>query len=99
MSHELKILAELAEYTDDCTSVGWHYTLYADGHLSAEWVTSWQGHRVGERYITDPGVVDVSALSDDEDHDALAALTSLADRADPREDDIWRKVRNGRVIR
>lgn len=96
------ILATLADYDSrNIANTGWEYTLYADGRVAAEYCSRWQGSRTGQRYITEPGYIDVSKLStNDPDNDAEAALAALADEGiDFAEDPAWRCTRRGIVIR
>lgn len=84
----------------DCTKTGYTFTLYSDGHLSAEYHSRWHGSRTGARYITDPGYVDVSAIVDgNPDTDALAKLTSAVQGVSPSEDSAWRQTRRGYIVR
>lgn len=97
----MKILASLdtADFRD-CVNTGYTFTLYSDGHLSADYHSRWQGSRNGSRYITDPDYVDVSAITeDDPDNDAEAALTSAVQNISPSEDRNWRQVRRGHLVR
>lgn len=97
----MKILATLdtADFSD-CVNSGYTFTLYSDGHLSAEYRTRWQGSRSGARYITNPGHVDVSEIADgNPDTDALAKLTSAVQDVSPSEDSAWRQTRRGYFVR
>jgi hypothetical protein len=97
----MKIIATLdtADFSD-CTHSGYRFCLYSDGHLSAEYMTRWQGSRTGTRYVTDPGHVDVSTITpDDPDNDALALLTNAVRDVQPSEDRDWRQTRRGILIR
>lgn len=97
----MKILATIdTSDFNDCVNTGYRVNLYSDGHLSATYRTCWQGSRDGVRYITDPNHVDVTSIdADEEDHDALALLTSAFRDVRPDEDPGWRKVRNGWIVR
>jgi hypothetical protein len=97
----MKILATLdtADF-NDCVNTGYRFNLYSDGHLSATYSTRWQGSRDGARYITDPAYVDVSTIdASDDDHDALALLTSAVQDVQPSDDRGWRQVRRGWIVR
>lgn len=59
MSMSRKVLAKHDDNDfNDCVNCGYMWTLYADGHISAEYVTRWQGTRNGVRYVSEPGYVD-----------------------------------------
>lgn len=97
----MKILATLdtADFRD-CVNSGYTFTLYSDGHLSAEYFTRWQGSRNGARYITRPGYVDISQIVEgDQDTDALALLTMAVQDVHPSEDADWKQTRRGHIIR
>lgn len=95
-----KKLATIVEYEpNDITTTGYEYTLYADGHVAAQFRSRWQGSRSGTRYVTKPGFVDVNDIDhDDPDNDAEANLTMLAQSLDPTEDEEWHMTRRGYVI-
>lgn len=93
----MKTLATLTTYDPaDCTSTGWLYSLYSDGHLSAESHSRWTGTRTGARYVTAPGHVDVGNI--DDDTDALALLTAAVQHTYPPEDRDWKQVRRGILV-
>lgn len=97
----MKILATLdtADFSD-CVNTGYSFTLYSDGHLSAEYNTRWQGSRNGARYITAPGHVDVAQIvENDQDADALALLTMAVQDVRPSEDRDWKQTRLGYIVR
>lgn len=97
----MKILAtfDTADFSD-CVNTGYTFCLYDDGHLSAEYCTSYQGGRNGVRFVTGPGHVDVSKIvEDDIDRDAEAMLTSAVQGVDPSHEAGWRQTRRGHVIR
>lgn len=84
----------------DMCSTGYTFTLYEDGHVSAEYRSRWQGSRNGARFVTGPGFVDLRDLdSDDIDNDAEARLTEAIRHARPDEDSEWRQTRRGHVVR
>lgn len=84
----------------DCVNTGYTFTLYSDGHLSAEYHSRWQGSRDGARYVTNPGHVDVSEIEDgNPDKDAEALLTMAVQHVQPSEDRDWRQTRRGTVVR
>lgn len=97
----MKILAILKTYdASDCTSTGYEFTLYSDGHVAADSHSRWQGTTDGARYITGPGYVDVSRINEsDPDSDAEAVLTDAVRDVFP--DDPggeWRMTRRGRIV-
>ena len=101
-----KVIADICTYEpNDCTSVGYDITLYADGHIAAEYHSRWQGSCDGARWITDPGYVDVSTIdSDDPDGDALAVLTAATSPVEYLTEEIeqsprWRQTRRGELVR
>ena len=97
----MKILATLdtADF-NDCVNTGYRFNLYSDGHLAATYRTRWQGSCDCPRYITDPAYVDVSTIdASDDDHDALALLTSAVQGVQPSDDAGWRQVRRGWIVR
>lgn len=96
----MKILATLdtADF-GDCVNTGYTFTLYSDGHLSAEYRTRWQGSRDGARYITAPGHVDASGIVEgNPDADALAKLTMAVQDCSPSEDRDWKQTRRGWIV-
>lgn len=97
----MKILATLdtADFRN-CVNSGYTFTLYSDGHMSAEYFTRWQGSRNGARYITAPGHVNLSALDPkNPDADAEALLTMAAQDVYPSEDASWKQTRRGYIVR
>lgn len=74
-----KTLATYCDYDPhNDTDTGFDWALYADGRVSAESRTRWQGGRDGRRLICE-GAVDVAQIDeDDEDRDAESVLTALA---------------------
>lgn len=113
LSRKVLAIVDTADFRD-CTSTGYRYTLYADGHVAAEYHSRWQGSRDGARYITDSGAVDLSDLDESNpDTDAEALLTSwigIGDdgivedpvgelRGDRGNSRTWRQTRSGHVVR
>lgn len=97
----MKIIATLdtADFSD-CINTGYTFTLYSDGHLSAEYNTRWQGSRNGVRHITAPGYVDVSEIVEgNPDTDATAKLTMAVQEVSPSQDLGWKQTRRGYIIR
>lgn len=96
----MKIIATIdtADFSD-CVNTGWRFTLYSDGHVAAESVSRWQGSRSGERYITNPGFVNLKNLGEGPDFDAEAKLTEAMQDIDPEEDRSFRQTRIGYIIR
>lgn len=81
-------------------STGYTFTLYGDGHVSAEYRSRWQGSRNGVRFVTDPGYVDLSSIdSDDIDNDAEALLTSAVTNICVEDNSSWRQTRRGHIVR
>jgi len=97
----MKTLATLTTYDPaDCTSTGWRYSLYSDGHVSAESHSRWTGTRTGARYVTAPGHVDVSELEEgNPDKDAKALLAMAVQHVHPSEDRDWKQIRRGTLVR
>lgn len=96
----MKTLATLTTYDPaDCTSTGWQYSLYSDGHVSAESHSRWTGTRTGARYVTGPGHVDLGNIDANPDTDALARLTMAVQHVHPPEDRDWRQTRRGFLVR
>lgn len=109
-----KAIAELSTRNpQDCTSTGYDFTLYADGHVSAVYRSRWQGSRDGARYITDAGAVDLSDWDEaDPDSDAEALLAGWLGIGpdgiieDPIEEErgergnqrTWRRTRAGVLV-
>lgn len=59
MSLSRKCLAEFCDYDMfDCTKSGHTWKLWADGHVTAEYNSRWQGSRTGKRYSSGPNYVD-----------------------------------------
>ena len=84
----------------DCVATGFRWSLYGDGHVSAEYVSRWQGSRCGERWVTEAGFVDLDDLDDSNpDANAEALLTAAVDSADPRDDSGWRQTSKGTIVR
>lgn len=107
MALSRKILAQIdgADFRD-ITRTGYRFTLYADGHIAAEYRTRWQGGRDGARYVTDPGQVDPCQIDDTHpDTDAEAKLVDWIQGQDPAHDieaghrHTWRQTRAGYIIR
>lgn len=97
----MKILATLdkADFRN-CVNTGYTFNLYADGHLSAEYNTRWQGSRNGARYITAPGHVDVSKIVEvNPDADAIAKLTIAVQYVSEIVDRDWKQTRRGYIVR
>lgn len=81
-------------------STGYTFTLYGDGHVSAEYRSRWQGSVSGTRYVTDAGYVDLSGMdSSDIDNDAEALLTSAVSNICVEYDSDWRQTRKGHIVR
>jgi len=87
---------------------GWEITLYADGHLAAEYATRWQGETSGERFVTAPGRMTTAHPSDEQAHVEMlaeaqtlaAALNSISwDTDNHRSIQGWRATRRGYVVR
>ena len=95
-----KKLATYCDYNkNDLTSTGADWTLYADGRISADTRSRWQGSRDGERWIA-WGAVKVEELGDDvDDNDAESALVAWvgAHKWDSAED-FMDRVRAGHVV-
>jgi len=89
---------DTADFTN-CINTGYRYTLWADGHLAAEYHTCWQGSRDGARYVTSPGYVDVGSLGEGPDADAEAALTTALEDVHPAISPEWRQTRRGHIVR
>jgi hypothetical protein len=84
----------------DCVNAGYRYTLHADGHLSAEYISRWSGSYAGQRYVTDQGYVDLAKLAEgDPDADALALLTDAVREVAPHDSRDWRQTRRGYLVR
>jgi hypothetical protein len=101
-----KILARISDFDANRIDLTGHtWTLYSDGHLSAEYHSRWQGSHTGARYVTDAGYLDVDAINPmDPDTDAEAALTAeveqiVKDGIDISESGAWRQTRRGVVVR
>ena len=85
---------------------GWEITLYADGHLAAEYTTRWQGETSGERFVTAPGRMTTNP-SDEQAHVAMlaeaqtlaAAVNKISWDTDNHSIRGWRATRRGCVVR
>lgn len=91
----MKALAEIKTHDpQDTCSAGYTFTLWDDGHISAEYYTRWQGSWTGSRYVTGAGFVDLSRLdSGNPDSDAEALLTMATRDVEPRYD--WVQTKQG----
>ena len=104
-----KILARISDYDpNDICRTGHTWTLYADGHMSAEFRSRWQGSRDGARYVTDAGYLKATGINlinpVDPDPDPEALLTAevqqiVKDCIDISESGAWRQTRRGVVVR
>lgn len=96
-----KILAnyDTADFRD-CVNQGYTFTLYADGHITAQYHSQWSGARTGQRWITDAGYVDPSTIDVNEpDQDAMSHLVDRTVDVDPRFDADYRQTRAGFYVR
>ena len=88
----------------DCVNTGYHFTLYGDGRVAADYHSRWQGSRDGARFTTAVGAVDLAYLDDWEDATALLAWW-VASNTPPQEDiaccggGTWRQIRTGHLVR
>lgn len=107
MAMSRKIMATISDADfRDCVNTGYTYTVYADGHVAAEYHSRWQGSTDGTRYVTDPGFVDPADVDpDDPDTDWEACLTMAIHHSltvvqqDPSESRYFRQVRRGWTVR
>ena len=86
---------------DDCASVGWDLTLYADGRIAAEHRDRWSGSTSGERWTTGPGRIDYREPEDPEttaDDQAHVEMLAELERFLDRNDCGWRQTRKGYVV-
>ena len=104
MSTSRKIIAKLdTNDFSDCVNTGYTFTLYADGRITAEYHSRWQGSVDGRRYTTEPG-----AMFLDEDSPAEEQLAEYVRNMDatPEEDvehggqsQTWRVTQSGYIVR
>ena len=101
MALSRKIIDERRTYDpQDCTSVGWDIALWADGHISLQRRSRWQGGRNGLRFVSDPDYVNGDTLTPDiveclvEKADEAFEVWDLLDWSDP-----LRVTRRGHVVR
>jgi len=104
MSTSRKVIAKLnTADSSDCVNTGYTYTLYADGRISAEYHSRWQGSVDGRRYTTDPGAMEI-----DDDRPAEEQLAEYVRNMDatPEEDiehggqyKTWRVTQSGYAVR
>ena len=101
-----KILAQIRDFDPGgIITTGYIWTLYGDGHMSAEFRSRWQGTRTGARYVTAAGYVDLTAIDPKApDADAKAILTDYAGMLRDGQYDLdalhaWRQTASGTVIR
>jgi len=94
---------KLATYCDynpnDLASTGANWTLYADGRISADTRSRWQGSRDGARWIA-WGAVDVEALGErGDDDDAESALVAwVTGHVWECKEDYMEQVRAGNLV-
>jgi len=104
MSTSRKAIAKLdTNDFSDCANTGYTFTLYADGRITAEYHSRWQGSVDGRRYTTEPGALEVD--------DSITAEEQLAEYvrnmdATPEEDiehggrfQTWRVTQSGYTVR
>lgn len=102
----MKTLATMQTYDpNDCTSVGYDWTLRDDGSVTAQLRNCWSGARTDTRWATEPGYIDTTEIApDDPDNDAEANLTHLnarlvASSHNFEDDPDWRMTRKGHIVR
>ena len=95
-----KVLATIDDVDfNDMAATGYTWTLYADGRVSAEWHSRWQGSRDGTRYTTNEGYVDVDRINeDDPDYTAESFLTVATMGIHLDFDDDFRLTRRGAIV-
>lgn len=97
-----KVLAKHRSFNPhDLTSVGYDWTLYADGRVTAEYRSRWVGHEDGARFTTEPGAVDPGT-----DHLLHALVAFVMDQESEGVGDLarhlpetWRKTRAGNLVK
>ena len=87
----------------DCANVGYTWTLYEDGRVTAEYHTRWQGSTDGTRYTTEPeyanvSVIRVSIIKEWTIEKIETFLREILLDVDPATDEAFRMTRKGWTV-